>query len=99
MPRKLQKAKDRAQLKSPKNHILENRKVEFTRQLLGWSHRNTAPESHHISTRLARRGGVAQSVFCEGFGLHQGVSTRFCLTTRNRRNSLKTNHRPISTRF
>jgi hypothetical protein len=45
------------------------------------------------STRLA------QSVFCEGFGVHKHISTRFWLTSRNRRNSLKTNARRISTRF
>ena len=45
------------------------------------------------STRLA------QSVFCEGFGLPKRISTRFCPMSRNRRNSLKTNARRISTRF
>ena len=50
-------------------------------------------------TGLARRGGLAQSVFCEGFGVHKHISNRFWLTNRIRRNSLKTNHRPISNRF
>lgn len=99
MPRNSQKTNDRAQLKSPKNQILENRKVEFTRQLLGGSRRDAAPISQRISTRLARRGGLAQSVFCEGFVMHKHISNRFWSTNRIHRNSLKTNNRDISNRF
>jgi len=50
-------------------------------------------------TGLARRGGLAQSVFCEGFGVHKHISNRFWPTNRIRRNSLKTKDRDISNRF
>jgi hypothetical protein len=84
-PRNLQKTKNRVQLKSPKISILQNQKSRRNRSI--------DRESQRISTRLA------QSAFCEGFGVHKYISNRFCLANRIRRNSLKTKDRDISNRF
>jgi hypothetical protein len=90
-PRNSQKTKNRPQLKSPKISILRNQKFRRDRIIYR--------ESQRISTRLARRGGLAQSAFREGFGLHKRISNRFCPTNRIRRNSLKTKDRDTSNRF
>jgi hypothetical protein len=95
-----QKTNNRDLPKSPKNQILRNSKTQcapepcesWTLVFLDadWS---TARSLHHISTRLA------QSVFCEVFGVLKPPSTRFCSKCRNRRNSLKTITGDNSTRF
>jgi hypothetical protein len=90
-PRNSQKTNNRTQLKSPKISIFQTQKFR--------GNRSTDRESQRISNRPARRGGLAQSVFCEGFGVHKHISNRFCTTNRIRRNSLKTKDRDISNRF
>jgi hypothetical protein len=84
-PRNSQKTKNRTQLKSPKNSILQNQKSRRNRII--------DRESPPISNRLA------QSALCEGFGVHKRISNRFCTTNRIRCNSFKTKDRDISNRF
>jgi len=69
-PRNLQKTKNRAQLKSPKISILRNQKSRRNRII--------DRESQRTFSRPARRliGRHAQSVVCEGFGVHRRISNR-----------------------
>jgi len=88
MPRNSQKTNNGDQLKSPKISNLQNQK----------SHRNRSVDrkSQRISNRPARRGGLAQSVFREGFGLHKSISNRLAQSVVREGFGL---HKPISNRL